>query len=247
MSFLSIRKIGLFILMAFAITKMPFAAETEVNDFNLLKGGDLVGAKIIETYGENNLFTMSEIPDSVWKRMQGKTYHENPYIKREMLRYLRILHVDYEGKVRVGEMVCNKAIADDLREIFFILYMNKYPIEHILLADEFNADDEIQMGINNTSCFVFRYITGSNFLSYHARGLAVDLNPRFNPYCRPNKDGSLFVQPKHSREYCDRSKNFKSKIDKEDLAYQLFISHGFTWGGDWKTLKDFTHFEKDAR
>ena len=59
------------------------------------------------------------------------------------------------------------------------------------------------------------------------------------------KDGSFFVQPSTSKEYCDRSNNFVYKIDKEDLAYNLFISHGFTWGGEWKSLKDYCHFEKE--
>jgi len=33
-------------------------------------------------------------------------------------------------------------------------------------------------------------------------------------------------------------------IRKGDLCYQLFIDHGFTWGGEWKSLKDYQHFQK---
>ena len=33
------------------------------------------------------------------------------------------------------------------------------------------------------------------------------------------------------------------KIDENDLAYRLFIQHGFQWGGSWKTMKDYQHFE----
>ena len=36
---------------------------------------------------------------------------ENPYIKREDLRYVKFLHHDFDGNIRVGEMICNKAIA----------------------------------------------------------------------------------------------------------------------------------------
>lgn len=43
--------------------------------------------------------------------------------------------------------------------------------------------------------------------------------------------------------YVDRSKNFDYKIDENDLAYKLFIQHGFEWGGHWKTRKDYQHFE----
>ena len=33
-------------------------------------------------------------------------------------------------------------------------------------------------------------------------------------------------------------------IYKNDLCYQLFTEHGFTWGGNWKTMKDYQHFQK---
>jgi hypothetical protein len=34
------------------------------------------------------------------------------------------------------------------------------------------------------------------------------------------------------------------KITKGDLCYKLFIKHGFSWGGEWKSKKDYQHFEK---
>ena len=57
-------------------------------------------------------FIAMEIPDSVWLRMQGKTYVENPHITRSDLRYLRVLHWDYDNKTHRGELVCNRLIAD---------------------------------------------------------------------------------------------------------------------------------------
>ncbi|WP_200805027.1 M15 family metallopeptidase [Succinivibrio dextrinosolvens] len=33
-------------------------------------------------------------------------------------------------------------------------------------------------------------------------------------------------------------------MDKNDLAYKLFTAHGFLWGGDWISVKDYQHFEK---
>ena len=37
---------------------------------------------------------------------------------------------------------------------------------------------------------------------------------------------------------------FKYKIDKDDLAYRLFTKYGFRWGGNYRSLKDYQHFEK---
>ena len=45
------------------------------------------------------------------------------------------------------------------------------------------------------------------------------------------------------KELFDRS----VKIKKGDLCYQLFIEHGFSWGGNWRTTKDYQHFEKDVK
>ena len=145
---------------------------------------------------QSQIFTSTAIPDSVWQTMQGKTWHDNPYIKRSDLRYLRISHVDLEGRTHVGEMICNKLIADKLLTIFRELYKAHYPIQQMRLPDVYDADDERQMRANNTSCFCYRNISGSKNLSKHARGLAVDINTLYNPYVRySKKDGSQIVEP----------------------------------------------------
>ena len=158
-----------------------------------------------------------EIPDSVWLRMQGKTYVENPHITRSDLRYLRVLHWDYDNKTHRGELVCNRLIADKLIAIFRELYQARYPIERIRLADDYNADDERQMSDNNTSCFCYRNVPDTKKLSYHARGLAIDINPRYNPYVR-FRNGAQVVQPANGRPYADRSRQFRYKIKAGDLT-----------------------------
>ena len=52
------------------------------------------------------------------------------------------------------------------------------------------------------------------------------------------------VEPATAVPYCDRTKTFRGKIDRQDLCYRLFTARGFTWGGNWRTLKDWQHFEK---
>ncbi len=48
---------------------------------------------------------------------EGKTYKKNCTVARSELRYLRCLHTDKEGRSIVGEMVVNKAIANDVLDI----------------------------------------------------------------------------------------------------------------------------------
>ena len=56
-------------------------------------------------------------------------------------------------------------------------------------------------------------------------------------------DGELIIEPVTAEAYTHREDDFPYKIEKDDLCYQLFIEHGFEWGGDWESRKDYQHFE----
>lgn len=189
-------------------------------------------------------FTVQPIPDTVFQRMLGRSYPEGCTVARTDLRYLRLSHLDAEGREHVGEMVCNKAIAQDLIDIFRELYRQKYPIQRIQLIDDYEASDERSMRDNNTSCFCYRTVSGTRKLSKHALGMAIDINTLYNPYVHTGKDGRRVVEPVTASRYVDRTKSFPYKIEKDDLLHRLFLQHGFRWGGSWRTMKDWQHFEK---
>jgi hypothetical protein len=161
-----------------------------------------------------------------------------------VLDTLQLKYIDFAGQTQQGVMICNKAISNDLREIFAELYKAKYPIERIRPISEYGNDDEQSMQANNTSCYCYRTVEGSSKLSKHAQGMAIDVNPLYNPCVRRKKDGTLLVQPSTGKPYVNRSKSFKYKITQRDLCYRLFVKHGFKWGGAWRSLKDYQHFEK---
>ena len=189
-------------------------------------------------------FTIDTISDGVFQRMQGKSYKKGCTVARAELCYLRLSHYDKDGREHVGELVCNKAIAEDLKAIFQELYKQKYPIERMRLIDDYDGDDERSMAANNTSCFNFRSIAGSGKLSKHATGMAIDINPLYNPYVKRRKDGTTFVQPATATKYADRGKAWPYKIERGDLCHRLFVAHGFRWGGAWASQKDYQHFER---
>lgn len=190
------------------------------------------------------VFTAHQVPDSIWHLMQGRSYPEGCSVARTDLRYLELSHYDFQGNVHTGQMVCNKQIADDLLHIFRKLYEARYPIARMRLIDEYEGSDLRSMTDNNTSCFCYRRIAGSKKLSKHSLGMAVDVNPLYNPclYVRSGK-----VLPPEGEPYAhQRAKrtDIPGKIDTADLCYRLFISRGFRWGGSWRSLKDYHHFEK---
>lgn len=171
--------------------------------------------------------------------MAGKSLPANASVHVEDLRYLTLYHYDFDGNIQKGEMVCNKAIAHDLLVIFSKLFKIAYPINSIRLVDDFDANDEASMEANNTSCFNYRTVSGTNKLSRHAFGMAVDINPLQNPWVVGKR-----VYPSTAGEYADRSKAFPHKIDNKDACYRAFMAKGFTWGGNWKSSKDYQHFQK---
>ena len=63
-------------------------------------------------------FTAEPISEAVFKRMQGKSYKDNCTIQRTELRYIRVRHDGFDGKVKSGDLVRHRYIADDLIEIF---------------------------------------------------------------------------------------------------------------------------------
>ena len=189
-------------------------------------------------------FSVSPLSDSLFVRMQGKSYPEGCTVARSDLRHVKVLHIDAQGMVHKGELVCNKAIALDLVDIFRQLYQARYPIEKIRLIDDYGADDEQSMRDNNTSCFCYRTVSGTKKLSKHSLGMAIDINTRYNPWVRKGADGRQLVSPDNGHPYADRRKSYPYKIVKGDLLYRLFIQHGFQWGGNWRTMKDYQHFEK---
>lgn len=191
-------------------------------------------------------FYYEPLSEEYKERITGISYpaEDAAEISYEELRYVHVLHYDFNGDSAEGELICNNAIAQDLVEIFYELYLAEYRIEKIALIEEYAGDDNASMAANNTSCFNYRTVDGTDKLSQHAYGLAIDINPFYNPYVRYTNDGGLIVSPEGSEDYADRTSNFPYKIDTSDLCYRLFIEHGFTWGGNWNSSKDYQHFQK---
>ncbi len=189
-------------------------------------------------------FYYEPITNEVFKRISGISYPVDCTVPLDELRYVGLMYVDFNGETQKGELICNKALAQDMVEIFYELYSNNYQLESVKLVDEYGGNDTASMLANNTSCFNYRVVEGTTRLSNHAYGRAIDINPFYNPYITYNKDGTTNVSPAGSEAYADRSASFPYKIDENDLAYKLFKEHGFKWGGNWNNSKDYQHFEK---
>ena len=190
----------------------------------------------------NRNFSIAEIDSDIFSRIDGKSYKKNCTVPLADLRYLNVLHKNLRGETLTGELICNAQIAETLIDIFEKLYAGNYPIEKIKLVDEYNADDELSMRDNNSSCFNFRYVSNTTRISKHGYGMAIGINPLYNPYIK-FVNGKKSIEPATAAEFEDRKKDYPYKIVYGDLCHKLFTDNGFLWGGDcWKNELDYQHF-----
>lgn len=213
----------------------------DVTDIQKMEAGSILDTSRLTATAVESLFYSEELSAEIQQRIMGISYQENDNISLGELRYLRVLHMGFDGQAHIGELLVNASIADDVLEIMRELFEKGYEIEKMVLVDAYGADDEQSMEDNNTSSFNYREIAGSSKLSRHSLGLAIDINPLYNPCV---KGGGASISPANAGDYADRSQTFAHKIDENDLCYRLFREHGFTWGGNWNSLKDYQHFEK---
>lgn len=186
-------------------------------------------------------FTSSAVPDEVRKKMQGVTISENSPVGFDDLSYLTLSYTGYDGKTHAGNMIVSAELADEVISIFKELYNIGFPIEKMRLPCEYDGVDENSMRDNNTSAFNDRPIEGTGGLSYHQLGRAIDINPLVNPYIRFS-DG--VVLPETAYKYLDRTLGKEGMIAEDSPCVEIFKKYGWDWGGDWKSVKDYQHFEK---
>ena len=162
------------------------------------------------------------------------------------LRYIQVEYLGFDGKRHNGELIMHKAVARDTVEIFRELQVIRYPIKRMKLVSDYRASDWQSIEHDNTSAFNCRSATGSKKWSKHAYGRAIDINPIENPYI--SKSGR--IAHKASQKY--RKRTNRGGVTPQDRAVllphskatKIFKKHGFSWGGDWSSIKDYQHFSK---
>ncbi len=162
----------------------------------------------------------------------------NQDIPAQIKKKLDLVEVEYyalDGKLHRGQIVIHQSLKADLVKIFRQLKEAKFPIAKMIPVSRYDFSDDKSMEDNNTSAFNYRVIDGSNKLSNHALGRAIDINPLFNPFI---KNG----ETKPSTAKYDAT--VPGTITKDSSVVKIFKKNGWKWGGNWKNLKDYQHFEK---
>jgi poly-gamma-glutamate synthesis protein (capsule biosynthesis protein) len=180
---------------------------------------------------------ISAVPLAVRARMEGVSWHgEDPRCPRWAdLAYLQLDHVTFEGAAR-GELVVAAALAPRTAMLFRRLWQLGFPIRQLRLVDDFAASDEASMAAGNSSAFNFRVVAGTDVLSQHALGRAIDINPIENPWRKRDR-----IVPEAGRAFADRRAIRPGMIVRPGPVAAVFDELGWEWGGDWRHSFDDHH------
>ncbi len=156
----------------------------------------------------------------------------------EILNQLVLINVEYystDNKIHQGQILTNKKISSDLSEVFSFILKEHFTIVKVIPIVKYNWNDNLSMEDNNTYSFCFRNISYSK----HAVGMAIDINPYFNPMrwkdsltIRLNKPVGATYNPENPGTF----KNTSSVVLE-------FKKRGFRWGHTFKRKFDDHHFE----
>ena len=189
---------------------------------------------------------ISKITPQIKERMiKGNTWEKGCPVPLENLRYLRIKHIDFNGKDQMGEMIVHKEVSEEVTKIFQALYDANYPINKMRLVSDYKGSDWESIEADNTSAFNCRKATGSKKFSKHSYGKAIDINPIENPYIfKSGKSSHTASAPFLKRKRTGNSAPQKAMLLPNDKATKIFRKYGWKWGGDWSGVKDYQHFSK---
>jgi hypothetical protein len=162
------------------------------------------------------------------------------YIKNRQI-LISVKYYSFDNKIHQGQLVIDRDLADDIKFAFREALREKFPVNSVIPMSHISFrrngmwDDNLSMEANNTSCFNYRTITGSQRLSLHASGRAIDINPLLNPYIRGNT-----ILPVNS----NYNPYTTGTLTRENIIVRSLVSRGWEWGGNWTALKDYQHLEK---
>ena len=158
------------------------------------------------------------------------------------LRYLTVTFWGFDRTPHAGELIVHADHVRGVLGVFRRLYDARFPIEQLTLPTSAERDPTPSGDGNGTGSMVCRATTGGTSYSAHAYGLALDLNPFQNPY----QSGDLVI-PELASAYLDRSWLRPGMITPDGLVVRAFAEIGWSWGGDWQSLKDYQHFTATGR
>lgn len=158
---------------------------------------------------------------------------------QEILNQLELIDVQYysiDHKLHQGQILTNKKISSDLTKVFEFILHQHFPVAKVIPIVNYNWNDNLSMQDNNTYSFCYRDVNYSK----HAKGMAIDINPFYNPVRW--KNDSI----KHTNKPIGAVYNPEIPGTFTPLCpvVQEFRRFHFRWGHNFHKKFDDHHFER---
>lgn len=107
----------------------------------------MIDASLITEANLSQYFRAYEIieGDAVYNRIIGRSYQINDNVALSDLRYLKVLHYNFDAEVQVGELIVNAQLAENFLNAFKSLYEYQYQIQSMYLIDNYWTGDGHQV------------------------------------------------------------------------------------------------------
>jgi hypothetical protein len=173
----------------------------------------------------------------------GKSWHSGCPVGPSQLRMLTLTYWGFDHLAHHGHLVVRGRVVPDVVTAFRAMYKGRFPIRRMRPISAYDGDDNRSMRHDNTSAFNCRYAVsnGPKHWSMHAYGLAVDIDPRENPYLLDGK-----VLPPQGKPFVDRSNVRPGMVVPGSVPVRAFTAVGWGWGGVWSS-PDYQHFSSTGQ
>jgi hypothetical protein len=190
--------------------------------------------------------SIQALPPNVRVELRGEFWHVGCPVPLSQLRLLSVSTWGFDRRVYTGQLVVNQTAAGPLSKVFRQLYVLRFPIRHMQLAEVYGpksgrpADEDVSGSFECRKAVPSPCGSGTGNWSNHAYGLAVDLNPIENPYV-----GCGRTRKRASLPYLNRSRLRPGMVTP--AVVRAFASIGWGWGGSWSgPTKDYMHFSHNG-
>lgn len=154
----------------------------------------------------------------------------------EKLCLLDVRHTGFDGLPHRGQLLLHRDLVAEIGELFSLMEALHFPVSGAVPIVRYGWSDEASMADDNCSAFNYRPIAGTDRLSLHASGRAVDINPRENPAVYP--DGRVAPAGAVWRP------GGPGTFSGDHPVVLAFLERGWRWGGHFDHMRDYHHFEK---
>jgi hypothetical protein len=169
-------------------------------------------------------------------------WHRGCPVSMTQLRVLTFRYYGFDRETHIGQLVVNMKAADPLARVFGKLYRMRFPIRDAAFSSAYgphafqSGDVTASFECRNAGASPCSSSSTTHHWSNHAFGLAVDLDPRENPYV-----GCGMTRDKTAISYMNRKRHRRGMVTP--AVVRAFRSIGWGWGGSWVgSTKDYMHF-----